>query len=147
MYAAVYVVVTLVLSPISYGEVQLRIANILVGLVPILGWPAIIGQGLGVLIANVASPLGPLDLLNAVPSILLSWLVWRLRNFSVFFGLTCYSVGLGSSVSLLLVYVLGLPILVTFLTTTLGVFAATAILGYFFYRAVEKSGALKQRHG
>ena len=142
VYAAVYVVLTLVLSPFSYGEVQLRVANILTGLVPIIGWPAIIGQGLGVFIANIDSPLGPVDLLNAVPSLFFSWVIWRLRKTSVFLGLTCYSVGLGVSVGLSLVYVYKLPMLVTVLTTALGIFAATAILGYLLYRAVTRTGVL-----
>jgi uncharacterized membrane protein len=142
VYAAVYVVLTLVLSPFSYGEVQLRVANVLTGLVPILGWPAIIGQGLGVFIANIDSPLGPVDLLNSLPSLFFSWVVWRLRNRSVFLGLTCYSVGLGASVGLSLVYVYKLPVLVTVLTTMVGIFVATTILGYLLYRAVTRTGVL-----
>lgn len=147
VYAAVYVVLTVVLSPFSYGEVQLRVANVLTGLVPILGWPAIIGQGLGVFIANIDSPLGPVDLLNSLPSLFFSWVIWRLRNTSVFLGLTCYSVGLGASVGLSLVYVYKLPLLITVLTTMLGIFAATAVLGYLLYRAVMRTGVLGGKFG
>lgn len=52
VYAAMYVVLALAFSPISYGVINLRVANILMGLVPLIGWPAVVGQGLGVFIAN-----------------------------------------------------------------------------------------------
>ena len=105
VYAAMYVALSLLFSPVSYGVVNLRVANVLVGLVPLIGWPAIVGQALGVFIANqpaLGDPLGPIDLLNVAPSFLFSWVIWRLRRTSVFLGLVVYSVALGLSVSLAL---------------------------------------------
>jgi uncharacterized membrane protein len=124
--------------------VQLRVANILVGLVPIMGWPAIIGQALGVFIANVESPLGPIDLINVIPSLIFSYLIWKLRDVSVFLGLTLYSIALGISVSFALNYAFGVPLLVTLLYTTIGIFIATAVFGYIFYRAIRKIDVLQR---
>ena len=148
MYAAMYVGLAFLFSPISYGLINLRISNILIGLVPIIGWPAVLGQTLGVLIANqpaLGDPLGPIDLINVVPSFLLSFLLWKLRNVSVLLGLTLYSIGLGITVSYALSYTFNLPLVVEIPQVTAGIFLATAILGYVLYKSVKRIGVLQRR--
>ena len=148
VYAAMYVALVLAFAPFGYGVINLRVANILIGLVPLIGWPAILGQALGVFIANqpaLGDPLGPIDLINVVPSLVFSWLVWKLRHVSVFLGLTLYSIALGISVSFALNYAFGLPLLVEIPQVTAGIFLATAVLGYVMYKAVKRSGVLQRR--
>ncbi|MDV3278499.1 MAG: QueT transporter family protein [Nitrososphaerales archaeon] len=148
VYAAMYVALVLAFSPISYGVINLRVANILIGLVPLVGWPAILGQTIGVLIANQPSlgdQLGPIDLINVVPTFVFSWLLWRLRHVSVFLGLTLYSLALGVSVSFALSYAFNLPVLVEIPLVTTGIFLATTVLGYLLYGAVKKLGILQRR--
>ena len=150
VYAAMYVVLVLAFSPISYGVINLRVANLLVGLVPLVGWPAVLGQALGVFIANqpaLGDSLGPIDLINVIPSFVLAWVVWKLRNRSVFLGLTLYSVALGISVSYALNYAFNLPLVVEIPQVTAGIFLATAVLGYIFYKAVKRLGVLQRRFG
>ena len=148
VYAAMYVVLAVAFSPISYGVINFRVANVLMGLVPIIGWPAIIGQALGVFLANqpaLGDTLGPVDLVNVIPSFLFAWLIWKLRGTSVFLGLTIYSVALGISVSFALSYAFNLPLLVEIPQVTVGIFLATAVFGYIFYRAVSRLGVLQRR--
>lgn len=150
VYAAMYVVLVLAFSPISYGVVNLRVANVLLGLIPLIGWPAIVGQALGVFIANqpaLGDSLGPIDLINVVPSFVFSWILWRLRKRSVFLGLALYSLALGMSVSFALSYAFGLPLFVEIPQVTVGIFLATAVLGYILYRAVERLRILQRRFG
>ena len=150
VYAAMYVVLGVVFSPVSYGLINLRVANVLVGLVPLLGWPAIIGQTLGVFITNqpaLGDPLGPIDLINVLPTFVFTWVVWRLRKKSVFLGLTLYSVALGVSVSYALSYAFNLPMFVEIPQVTAGIFLATAVLGYLFYRAVGRLSVIQRRYG
>jgi uncharacterized membrane protein len=147
IYAAMYVVLALVFNPISYGAVNLRIANVLIGLVPIIGWPAVLGQTLGVFIANqpaLGDPLGPIDLINVIPSFVFSFLLWKLRNRSVFLGLALYSVALGISVSYALNYAFKLPLAVEIPQVTAGVFVATAVLGYLLFKSVKRLGVLQR---
>jgi uncharacterized membrane protein len=61
--AALYAALTIVLAPISYGLVQLRIADALLPLPYVLGWPMAIGLFLGCAVANVFGGLGPVDIL------------------------------------------------------------------------------------
>jgi uncharacterized membrane protein len=147
VYAALYVALVYLFNPISYGQLNLRVANVIVGLIPLMGWPGVIGQAVGVFVANLASPLGPIDLINVIPSFVFSWLIWRLRKKSVFLGLTLYSVALGVSVSFALNYAFNLPLAVEVPYVTLGVFLATAVFGYIFYRAVRKLGVIQRRFG
>jgi len=146
-YAVVYVLLTLSFGNISYGEVNLRLANILLGAVPIIGWPAIFGQTLGVLITASFSPLGPLDFVNVAPALFFSWLIWRLRSFSVLTGLTLYSVGLGISVSATIHYVTGAPLIVLLTYVTVGILLTTVVGGYVFYQCVRNrlSGLISVR--
>jgi uncharacterized membrane protein len=150
VYAAMYVVLVVAFSPISYGPINLRVANVLMGLVPLIGWPGVFGQALGVFIANqsaLGDTLGPIDLINVIPSLIFSWVVWKLRRKSVFLGLTLYSIALGISVSFALNYAFDLPLLVGIPQVTIGIFLATAVLGYILYRAVGKLGVLQRRFG
>ncbi len=148
VYAAMYVALTFLFSPISYGVVNLRIANVLIGLVPIIGWPAVVGQTLGVFIANqpaLGDPLGPIDLINVVPSFFFSFGLWKLKNKSVALGLTIYSVALGVTVSYALSYAFNLPLFVEIPQVTVGIFLATAVLGYILYKSVKRLGVLQRR--
>ncbi|MDG7008653.1 MAG: QueT transporter family protein [Nitrososphaerota archaeon] len=150
VYAAMYVVLAVGFAPISYGVINLRVANILLGLVPLIGWPAILGQALGVFIANqpaLGDTLGPIDLVNVVPTLVFAWVLWKIRRRSVFLGLTLYSIALGVSVSLALSYVFNLPLLVEIPQVTAGIFLVTAILGWIFYKAVGRLGVLQRRFG
>ena len=150
VYAAMYVVLAVGFAPISYGVINLRVANILLGLVPLIGWPAILGQALGVFIANqpaLGDTLGPIDLVNVVPTLVFAWVLWKIRRRSVFIGLTLYSIALGVSVSLALSYVFNLPLLVEIPQVTAGIFLVTAILGWIFYKAVGRLGVLQRRFG
>jgi len=148
VYAAMYVTLTFLFSPISYGAINLRVSNILIGLVPIIGRPAVLGQTLGVFIANqpaLGDPLGPIDLINVIPSFLFSFLLWKLRNKSVLLGLVLYSIALGVSVSYALSYAFNLPLFIEIPQVTTGILLATAVLGYVMYRSVKRLGILQRR--
>jgi len=147
LYAATYAAVSVAFGQLSYGSVNFRVSNVLLGLVPIMGWPAVLGQFLGVLLANSVSSLGPIDLLNAVPALAFAWVLWKLRSVSVFLGLALYSLALGTTVSLALEYAFGLPFAVQFPLVTLGIFVVAAIGGYLFYKAVDRAAVLDRYFG
>lgn len=80
LIAALYAILTMVLAPISFGPIQLRIANLLKPLV--LFNPAFaIGFGIGDFVANSLSPFGAWDFLAMpVVDILAGFLAWKLRK-------------------------------------------------------------------
>ena len=148
VYAATYVALVLAFGQVSYGVVNLRVANVLVGLIPLIGWPAVLGQTLGVFLGNTVSTLGPIDLVNVVPSFVFSWVLWRVRKTSVFLGLTLYSIALGCTVTFALGYVgfLPSPWYLGFVYVFTGIFLMTAVFGYIFYMAVQRLGVVQRRY-
>jgi uncharacterized membrane protein len=136
--ATLYTVLVLSFSPISFLTIQIRVANVLMGLVPLLGMPAVIGLSLGVLVANVFSPLGPIDLVSSVFSFISLYIVWKLKELSVLLGLTLYSIIMGLWVSFMISLIFGAPYLITLLYVTVGIFISTAIFGYLLYKGIQK---------
>ncbi len=63
--AALYVVLTYILAPISYGPIQARVSEIMT-VFPIFSWATIPGVTLGCLIANLLNPEnpGPVDIIG-----------------------------------------------------------------------------------
>jgi len=60
-FASLYAVLVVVLAPISFGPVQLRVADVLIPLVALFGWPVVGGVTVGCLIGNAYFWLGPID--------------------------------------------------------------------------------------
>lgn len=81
LIAAAYVVLTLVLAPIGYGPIQLRVAGLLMA-AALLSPTYVLGLAVGVGLANLTSPFGAWDFL-AMP--LVSYgaglLAYTLRHF------------------------------------------------------------------
>ncbi|GAF27006.1 hypothetical protein MTCOM_12020 [Moorella thermoacetica] len=77
--AALYAVVTIILKPISFGYLQVRVAEALT-LLPILYPEAVPGLFIGCLISNIYGGLGPIDIfLGSLTTLAAAWLtyVWR----------------------------------------------------------------------
>ena len=91
LLAGVYSVATVALGTFAYGPLNLRLTNILLGVVPLVGWPAVLGLSLGVLLSNIASTIGPIDYLSAGFSFVGLVAIHLLRKKSVLAGLTTYS--------------------------------------------------------
>ena len=109
IYAALYAAFVVVLGPFSYGPIQIRLADSMLAVVPLLGLAGVIGHTLGVFISNIFSPFGLIDLLNTIPSFAMSFVVYyvyiRTKNDYTVIG-TCvaYSVVLGVTVGWMLSY-------------------------------------------
>jgi uncharacterized membrane protein len=76
IYAALYAALVVVLGPLSYGPIQIRIADSLLAVVPLLGLAGVLGHTLGVFVGNIYSIAGPIDLLNTIPSFAMSFAVY-----------------------------------------------------------------------
>jgi uncharacterized membrane protein len=72
VFAALYAVLVLALAGISFQIVQVRIADALIPLSIVFGWPAILGVTIGCAVANIASPM---------PSIITDVTLGSLTNF------------------------------------------------------------------
>lgn len=104
-----------------------------------MGAPAVAGLTLGVLIGNVNSPLGPIDLLSFLPSFLGLMIVHKTRGRMVVAGLAAYSLLLSVWVAFMLNVVFGLPYFLTFLYVLGGMVISTVGLGYLVYVGTDKA--------
>lgn len=64
VFAVLYAVAVVVLAPISFSIFQVRVADALLPLAIIFGWPTIIGVTLGTIVANFFGGLGIVDIIG-----------------------------------------------------------------------------------
>jgi uncharacterized membrane protein len=69
----------MVLAPISFQVFQVRVADALLPLSILFGWPAIFGLALGAFVANLFGPLGPIDVVGgSLANLLAGYVAWRI---------------------------------------------------------------------
>ncbi|HYB67202.1 MAG TPA: QueT transporter family protein, partial [Candidatus Acidoferrales bacterium] len=64
VFAALYAVAVVFLAPISFQIFQVRLADALLPLAILFGWPAVLGLALGAFVANFFGGLGPIDIIG-----------------------------------------------------------------------------------
>jgi uncharacterized membrane protein len=144
MLAGSYAVLTMIQGPLSFINPNFRLANILISVVPILGWPAVIGISAGVFLGNITSPLGPIDLISALFSFVGLSAIHLLRKKTVLLGLGIYSLLLSAWVSFELELVVHAPYFPTFYFVLAGIATITMGFGYVCYRYLTASGLGKK---
>jgi uncharacterized membrane protein len=145
IYAALYAALVVVLGAFSYGPLQIRIADSLVAAVPLLGIAGVLGHTLGVLVANIFSTAGPIDLLNTIPSFVMAFVVYYTykktnNDYTVIATCTAYSAVLGVTVGWMLSYLYALPLLETILYVFIGNIIASVLIGWPLFKALKKIG-------
>ncbi|MBW6464514.1 MAG: QueT transporter family protein [Dethiobacteria bacterium] len=80
MIGALYALLTIILAPISYGMIQIRVAEMLMVL-PFFTPAAVPGLFVGCLIANIFGGLGILDIVfGSLATLISAYLVTRIKN-------------------------------------------------------------------
>ncbi|MEM2999250.1 MAG: QueT transporter family protein [Candidatus Bathyarchaeia archaeon] len=86
VFAALYVVINIVQAvtvgnPTIYGPIQLRLADFMIALAALFGWPIIGGATIGCFLTNAYYFLGAPDvILGPLANFVAAWLVLRLRK-------------------------------------------------------------------
>lgn len=149
--AALYAALVIVLAPISFGPVQLRVADCLLPLAAPFGWPAVVGVSLGAFIGNAYFFTGPVDVVfGALANLVAGYLIFRLRG-ALLRACLAGSVTVGVIVGgYLWIYfpppdILGLSLPVwagMMASITLSSVVAVAVIGYMLVQALRASGFL-----
>jgi len=154
VFAALYAVGVVFLAPISFQIFQVRVADALLPLAMVFGWPAILGLSLGAFVANVFGGLGPVDMIGgAIANFLATLLAWNIVNRK---GKRWMPVGV--SIEILVVtlvvgtylsYLLAIPLTLSWLGILLGSLAAIGILGSILLYTLSRRNiaALLESHG
>jgi uncharacterized membrane protein len=128
MIAAIYVVLNIIFATISYGPIQIRIAEALVVL-PFIDPSAIMGLFLGCILANVIGPLGMIDIIGgSLCTLIAAYLTHKVKNPKLAPLPPVLINAFGVSIYLHLLF--DLPYWITVLYIGLGEVIACYVLGY-----------------
>ena len=144
LLAGVYAAATIAIGSPSYLPVNLRFSNILLGVVPIIGWPSVFGLTLGVFLSNTVSSLGPLDLVSTVFSFAGLVAIQALRKKSALAGFVIYSLLLSTWVSFEIHVVFSAPYLPNLYLVFTGITIIVVGLAYPLYRVLAVSSLAKR---
>lgn len=142
VFAALYAVGVVFLAPISFQIFQVRVADALLPLAMLFGWPAVLGLSIGAFVANIFGGLGPVDMFGgAVANFLATfgaWYIARRRNkvwalVGIALEILVITIIVGSYLS----FLLGFPLEVGLSGVLLGSIVAIGILGSILYFAIS----------
>lgn len=141
MIAALYVALTYVFAPISFSEVQVRIAEALT-ILPVFTPAAIPGLFIGCLLGNImGGALVPDILLGSLATLIGAFFTWKLRKANPFLAPVPPIVANTLIVPFVLKYAYGvdLPIPFMMLTVGAGEVLSCGVLGILLYFALKKN--------
>jgi len=156
--AALYAALVIVLAPISFGPIQLRLADCLIPLSALLGLPAVVGVSLGALIGNayLMSFTGLIDVVfGAVANLVAAYIIYRYGE-RLIPACLAGSLALGVIVGgYLWIYFPPPPIgglilpawLAMMVSISLSSIIAVSVLGVLLVKALEASGILETLRG
>jgi uncharacterized membrane protein len=140
--AAIYVALTLVLYPLSFGAVQFRISEALMMLVsynPIYSISLIIGC----LIANLASPMGVIDIVFGTMATAIAILpMLKIKN--KYISSLMPSIANAIIIGLELKYAYQLDFMLSSAQVFLGEFVVVTLIGVPLFKSIEKNKTLNQ---
>ncbi len=143
MIACIYAVATLVISPIAYGGIQMRISEILIFL-SFYNRKYIPGLVIGCFIANMASPMGIWDMcFGTIATFIAVYLISKQK--SLFVSALIGAIVNGVIIGLELHLSLGLPLFVNVLYVFIGEYLVL-LLGVPVYKYIEKNKVFFEKY-
>ena len=143
MIAALYVVLTYVFAPISFSEIQVRIAEALT-ILPVFTSAAIPGLFIGCLLGNIiGGALIPDVIFGSLATLIGAFFTWKLRNAHPFLAPIPPVLSNMIIVPFVLkyAYLIDLPIPLMMLTVGIGEVLSCGVLGLFLYYALRSRKA------
>lgn len=148
LFAALYAVGVLMLAPMSFGVLQVRVADALIPLSVLLGWPVILGVTIGNLVANaLGSPFGVIDIIggtvaNFIASFLAMWIAQLGFRGSWIFGCTVANVAVSFIVGGYITWLAQIPLDspwwdLPILGVLLGSTVSINVVGYLLLKALQ----------
>lgn len=140
--AAIYAVLTIILAPISYGPMQVRVSEALTVL-PALTPAGIPGLFIGCLVSNVVGPYGIIDVLcGSLATGLAAICSYKLKNKPILVPLPPV-IANGVVIGAMLHFAYGVPNLPACMAwVALGELAACYLMGYPLMRLLKRYGGI-----
>ena len=143
VFAALYTVGVVFLAPISFQMFQVRVADALLPLSMLFGWPAIVGLTIGAVVANSFGGLGPIDVVGGAIAnfiaTLAAWQVARSRSAPwAFVGVVLQILIVTLTVGSYLSFLFAMPLEIGWLGVLLGSIVAIGLLGSLLFFALSR---------
>ncbi len=138
IFATLYATATVAFAPISYWVIQCRIADSLIPISAIFGWPAIVGVSLGCMVANVYGSLGLIDIVfGSIANMLASLCAYLLRKRPF---VACFSSTIVVTVIVggYLWVLFNIPLEFSLIGVFLGSFVSMNLLGYVLLKLLSR---------
>jgi uncharacterized membrane protein len=144
VFAALYAVGVIVLAPISFSIVQVRIADAMLPLSMIFGLPSAVGFGLGCIVSNVYGGLGVIDIVGGtaanIVACTLAWYIGRNGHVAKRFTGT---IAIAASITLIvggyLSLIFQVPLEISIIGVFIGEVIAVVAMGFPLQEAVRRS--------
>jgi len=151
IFASLYAVLVIVLGAISFGPVQLRVADCLIALAALFGWSVVVGVTVGCFVANAFFMLGILDVaFGPIANLIAATTILLLRK-RPFLACVVGSLPIGLIVGGYLwvffpapdIFGLVLPVWISMIISiTISTLIAVAAIGYTLLKALSKPGII-----
>lgn len=133
-FAALYAVGVVFLAPISFQLFQVRVADALLPLSMLFGWPAVLGLTIGAFVANFFGGLGPIDIIGgALANFVATFAAWKIAQKGsrsrALIGVAIEIVTVTAIVGSYLSYLFRMPLEIGLLGVLLGSVVAIGVLG------------------
>lgn len=150
VFAALYVVGVVVLAPISFYVTQVRVADALLPLTMIFGWPAIIGVTVGCMVANLFGGLGAIDVIGGgLANLVAGYVGWKVGRMgfrgSWLVGSTLETLIVSGVVGGYLSFLFMVPLHLSFLGVFVGSIVSINGVGYMLLKILGGSRLLRER--
>jgi len=150
IFAALYAVGVIYLAFMSFGPIQVRIADAMLPLSMIFGLPSALGLTLGCFVSSVyGSPYGPIDIVGGsianFVACVLAWYIGRKGGrIQRFAGTIVQSVVISLIVGIYLGPLANVPVLLSVAGLLAGEVVAINIIGFPLQEAVRRSGIIQR---
>jgi uncharacterized membrane protein len=147
LIGGIYAALTLALAPISYGEVQFRIAEAL-SVLPFFSAFSTWGLFIGCLLSNILSPIGPLDMIfgslaTLIAAVLTYYIGKSSLKFKRFIAPLPAVIVNAVVVGLLISYSANIPFILPALQVGFGQLVVCYVLGLPLLMVIEKNDTIK----
>ncbi len=148
LFSATYALLVVFLMPISFYAFQVRIADAIIPLSIVFGYPVVIGVTLGCATANFFGGLGLIDVIfGSIANFIASILAMKIGAKKTFLGALTANVVVSLVVGAYLSFLLGIPLILSLAGLFVGSTISINVLGYMLTvlikRYMEKTGYKK----
>ena len=148
LFAALYAVLVIVLAPISFQLVQVRVADALIPLSIVFGWPCVVGVTIGCAVSNVISPMPSIiaDItFGSIANFIASFLAWKVSGLkrrkspvNEFFGCSAATAVITFIVGTYLAVMTEMELWVWWLGMGIGSVISINAIGYTLVQGIKK---------